>query len=389
MVLIILALAMYPLGMILEDRYPSQNPEEIAAFKIGDTVLSGMDVVDDGKIRSVPILYHPEYLVDHIKDRKFFDFIHFLMTGTVKTPIVRITGGSISRYGIAQGFKGPGILVNEGEKLVVRPPDDFVWGFKTSYVVGVKTKDGLQIKKEKTTLDFVPYDEINNDTIPHKYVKIESLKEWYKEADVGDYITLDYAIGNFNDDRNLVTPDKIKSFFGEKVEDYLKDYPIGAPVLVWSAPYVQREVGSSTSVLESFPEYNDYNRAYNAQQFAKAWNGTIIPPHTASCGKETVSFTSSYDPNATGGWASHGTCPPARALRDAGSEAGLPLPTGMSWAYFCLMYGYDPTMDVFVQNTRDYPIKIIMWTEGSGPSMVIYAKIIELVPVGSKTANHS
>lgn len=53
----------------------------------------------------------------------------------------------------------------------------------------------------------------------------------------------------------------------------------------------------------------------------------------------------------------------------------------MSWGYFALIYGFDPATDVKVYNDGKYPIMIIMWTRGSGPSMVIHAKILRLVPM--------
>ena len=43
--------------------------------------------------------------------------------------------------------------------------------------------------------------------------------------------------------------------------------------------------------------------------------------------------------------------------------------------------------DIKVTNNHDYPVKIIMWTEGSGTGMVIYAKIIRLQP--TNTADNS
>jgi hypothetical protein len=47
---------------------------------------------------------------------------------------------------------------------------------------------------------------------------------------------------------------------------------------------------------------------------------------------------------------------------------------------YAVKLGYNPATGITVTNTKDYPIKIVMWTEGSGTSMHIYSKIIELVP---------
>lgn len=371
---------MYPFGNAISDYYPLQGPTDITTLSIGDTVVDGTDVVDDSKIRKVPVLYRPEYLVDYIKDMKFYDFIEALITGTVKTPIARITDDSISKYGIAQGFTGPGVLAVEDNKLVVNPPSTFIYGYKTPYTFGIKTKDGLQIVEGKQVLKVVPYDQISNDTIPHDYVSVNSVKKWFDSAEVGRRITLGYAIASFNDGRNLVTPENIGSFFGNDVVNYMENYPSGLPILVYAGSVTEKVIGRGGDSLGSYPEYDDSVREHNAREFARAWNGTIIPPHTTSSGKETVGFRRSTDPHAPGGWASHGVCPAARALRGAVSAAGFGLPTGLTWGEYAVQFGFSPAVDVKVTNTKDYPVKIVMWTEGSGSGMSIHAKVIGLNP---------
>jgi len=371
---------MYPVGKELEGYYPPQNPTEITDFKVGDTIMHGVNVVNENKIRKVPTLYHPEYLTDYIKDERFLDLIDLIFTGTVKTPIAKITSGSISRNGTAQGFTGPGILTVQEGKLMVSPPAYFIWGYKTPYVFAFKTKDGIEIREQNKTLSFVAYDQINNETVPHEYLSIKRLKRWYNKADIGDKIALDYAISAFSDGRNLVEPEKIKFFFGDEVKNYMINYPSASPVRVYDSSKTEKVIGSGGDVLGSYPQYNDAARIYNAMQFVRAWNGTIIPPRATSSGKQTVGFDSSTDPKAPGGAATHGVCPPARALRAACSDAGFPLPKGMSWEYYAVMYGYSPSTGITVTNTGDYPIKIIMWSEGRGTGMRIYAKIVELRP---------
>ncbi|MGZ7095453.1 MAG: hypothetical protein ACXVHU_03185, partial [Methanobacterium sp.] len=86
LILILLAVAMYPLGSVVSGYIPPQGPAEITSLSLGDTVTAGTKVVDDGKIRKVPLIYHPEYLFDKINDMKFADFLDSLISGTVKTP---------------------------------------------------------------------------------------------------------------------------------------------------------------------------------------------------------------------------------------------------------------------------------------------------------------
>lgn len=371
---------MYLFGNAVGGTYSLQGPAEITSLSLGDTVTSGIKVVDDSKIRKVPLLYHPEYLLDNIKDVKFADALDALITGTVKTPIARITGGSISRDGNAQGFDGPGVLAVQDNKLVVNPPATFVYGYKTPYTYGVKTNNGLEIKEGSKSIKVVSYDQINNDTVPHEYVSVSSIKKWYDGAAIGQKITLDYGIANFNDGRNTIAPDKIKALFGDDVVKYLKNYPGGAPVMVYTGSVSEKAVGNGADSLGSYPEYGDTVREGNAREFVKAWNGTIIPPHATASGKETVGFGMAVDPHAPGGGASHGVCPAARTLRGAAYAAGFGLPVGLADGEYAVKFGFNPSVDVKVTNNRNYPVKIIMWTEGSGTGMGIYAKIIEYKP---------
>jgi hypothetical protein len=371
---------MYPFGNAIGSYYPPQGPTDITALSVGDTVIAGTTIVDDSKVRKVPILYHPEYLLDYFNDMSLSDFADAIITGTVKTPIERITSGSISKEGTAQGFNGPGVLAVENNKLIVNPPEAFVYGYKTPYTFGVKTKDGLQIVEGKNVLKVVPYDQISNNTIPHNYMSINNVKEWYKSANTGDRITLDYAIAGFNDGRNLITPEDITTFFGSNVLTYMENYPSGRPILVYAASTTQQVIGTGDDVVGSYAEYNNTERVYNSGEFVQAWNGTIIPPHATSSGKETVGFERVADPTAPGGWASHGACPPARALRAASFEAGFGMPHGLQSGEFAMMMGYNPATDVTITNTKDYPVEILMWTTGSGTSMGVHAKIIALMP---------
>lgn len=357
-----------------------QEPQEITSMAIGDTVIAGMDVVDDSKIRKVPIISHLSYLAEYAKDSRFNELIESLLTGVVKTPISQITSGSVSRSGVAQGFEGPGMLTVSAGKLVVQSPNTFIWAFKTPYTYGVKTDKGLAIKENNKTIKVVSYDNINNNSVPHDYVSVSILKRWYLDADEDDKIAIDYGLSNFSDGRNNVTPSEIKKFFGESVVTYLENYPNGSPVMAYMHGYNSTKIASSVSYLGSYPALNDAKRAYNAKSFARAWNGTIIPPNTTSSGKETVGFTESTDPTAPGGAAAHGTCPPARALRAVAADAGFPLPTGMTWEYHAVLFGYNPATGIKVTNTGDNPVQIVMWTTGSATNTKIYAMMIKLAP---------
>lgn len=375
---------MFPVGNALKNYYPPQKAEEIATLAIGDTVMAGTDVVDESKVRKVPILYNPEYIVENFKEEKYTEILTGLLTGAINTPIENITGGNISLSGTAEGYSGPGILTVQDNQLKVNPPGTFIWGYKTPYTTAVKTKNGIEIKNAGTTQKVVSANDINNNTIPTKSVSATTVKEWYNNADVGESMTLDYSLTYFNDGRNLVQPSDIEKFFGTDSVTYMGNYPSGSPVMVYNSAKNQNTAGTSSSVLESYPQYGDSGRELNARQFVLAWNNTIIPAHSKSNGKETVDFYGLLDTNVSGtgttGYVTHGVCPPGRAFRDAIMAAGFPMPSGMSSGEYSVATESEPATGIMVKNTGDYPIKIVMWTSGSGPSMVMYARVIQLIP---------
>ena len=358
---------------------PPQNPAEISAVDIGDTVFNGDNVVSSSKIRKVPLIYHPEYLIEDLKSYQFSDFLTGIITGSVETPITKITTGNISRTGHAAGFDGPGMVSVSGDKLVVNPPETFIWGFKTPYTSAVKTKNGIDIVTQNKTVKSVATSDISNDSVSSNYVNTTELKNWYNNSEIGDKIGLDYYLTSFNDGRNSVNPNEISTLFGNDTVKYMSEYPSGSPVMVYNAATNQKVVGSSYSVLESFPQYNNALREINAKTFVKGWNNTIVPPGTSASGKENVTFTGVYDPEE-GGYPSHGACPPGRALRGAVMEAGCPLPSGMSSGYLSVTIDANPSTGIKVYNPTDYPIKIVTWTVGSGPSMKIYAQALQYQP---------
>lgn len=266
-----------------------------------------------------------------------------------------------------------------GNKLAVNPPNTFVWGFKTPYTVAVKTDKGIDIKTQNVTVKSVAAADISNSTVPTNYVAAKDLKDWYNNSEVGDTIGLDFSLSKFNDGRNSVPPNQIATNFGNETVQYMSEYPSGSPVMVYNGATNQNIVGAGNSVLESYAQYNNALREINARTFVKGWNNTIVPPHTSASGKDDVTFTGVYDP-VEGGYPSHGACPPGRALRAAVMAAGCPLPSGMDSGYFSVSLDANPSSGIKVYNPTDYPIKIVIWTVGSGTGMQMFAQAVQYTP---------
>ncbi len=374
---------MYPVGMVVANYVPPQNPEEIASVPIGDTVTNGTAVVDSNKIRKSPIIYHPEYLIEYAKKLQVWEIYSSITSGAAPTPIKNITGSGISDRGVADGIKGPGMVTTEKGKLIVTNPT-FVWGYKTPHTVAVKTENGVDIKQGNKTIKSVSEDDFNNQTINSRYIGLDEFKKWYNSAPEGNSTPLEYSLSNFNDGRNLIKADEIVTFFGESVIKDMETHPRGQPIVVYDGSTSQILISETSTPMSYYSDLDNNARAHNANQFIEAWNNTVVPPNSGAHGSIDVYYYSVYDPDpkATVKWASHGVCPPGRALRDAAMGAGFPLPSGMTMEYTDSISNYaDLITGIVVENTGPYPVKIVLWSDGGpdGAGMsTIYGQIIEL-----------
>lgn len=359
-----------------------QDVNEVISVPVGSTVFQKEDVIDENKIYKFPIILKFPNLIKNIEEENYFNSYLSILTGAVVTPTSSLVLGNVSVEGEINNLTGPGVLKIAKNKIIIEDPDNFVYGYKVSYGYASKTENGIKITENGTFIKELSFNDINENNLETNGQNVSKIKKWAEDPDtkVGSNLTVSYALANFSDGRNSVKPHEIEKFFGKEVNDYILAYPVNSPVMVYSHDYEEVLISSSSSSLGSYPQYGDAIRANNAYSFALAWNGTIIPNGTRSSGKENQGFEIARDPKAPAGGAAHGVCPPARSLRGAITSVGIPLPEGMSWNHEAIQFGYAAASGIKVTNVLDNPIKIKMWTTGSGTGLVIYTELYELVP---------
>ena len=358
-----------------------QDMTEVSKYDNGSTVFAGDNIIDENKVDKFPIVSNLGALFEQIGNGEIVDAFFSIATGAVPTPPSTILFGNVSNDGVVDEFEGPGYVLVSNDNITVYPPGEMVYGFNTPYTQLVIVPDGIDIVNVKTnkTTGHIDPKTMTNDTIPGKVISVENIKYWYNTCPQGSRYSVEFCVDSLNDNRTYVSPDELREKFPEAYE-YSVKYPGGSPVLLYENNYTEEEVSSSYTYLDSHPQYNDANREYNAKQFVLAWNGTVIPPNTYGCGREGIGFSAIPEKNAESGMATHGVCPPARSLREAVMSLGFSLPIGMDSGRDAVLYGYSPSTGIKINNTLDYPIKIEMWTEGSGAGMEIHTVIYELIP---------
>ena len=363
------------------NNYTAESVAKDYNLPIGQSMFENQSIVGTSDQVQVPLVSNFAFLSHELQAFDLQGILMAISTGIVPFDFSTVTGEGIDSYGNVVDVDGPGFLTYAGDKLVVKEPDNYVWAYSSPYKWLEKTESGVDVYEDGKKIKSVPVDEIRNLDYKNDYYNASTIASWYNyDAAVGSTFTLEKGMVGFSDGRNNISSSDVPKIFGQDMVDYASEYPTGSPILLYSGNYTEDAGDSYGTSLGSHPEYGDSIREVNARQFVDAWNGTVIPPNSTASGKDYVYFESASDASAPGGSAAHGVCPSARALRAAVTSEGFDLPVGMTWDEDAVLFGYNPARDITVYNNHDYPVKINMWTEGSGTGMGIYAQIVRYIP---------
>jgi len=379
--LVFACILLFAFSFVNSAPYTGQSVADEYNISVGQSMFEGDSILGVNKTVEVPLLSNFGFIIHQFLSLDLQGILMSLSTGTVPFDFTSVSSEGIDSYGNAKGIEGPGYLTFEGDKLAVKGPDTYIWGYSTPYKLLCKTEEGVDVIEGGVVVQSVPTSEIKNLNFSSEYYDNDTIVSWYNyDASVGSTFVLEKGIVGFSDGRSDIGSDEVPVIFGKNVTDYVAEYPTGSPILLYMGNYTEEKGEVYGTTLGSHPEYGDGVREINAKQFVDAWNGTIIPPNSTSSGKDYVYFESASDAEAPGGSAAHGVCPSARALRAAVLAEGFPLPVGMDGTENAVLFGYNPASGITVTNTHNYPIKITMWTEGSGTGMAIYAQITRYIP---------
>ena len=361
--------------------YTAQSVTEDYNLPIGQSMFENQSILGQRSQIELPLLSHAGFLTHQILALDIQGILKSLSTGIVPFDFSTVSSEGIDSYGNVVDVEGPGFLTFEGDKLAVKSPDNYVWGYSAPYKWLVKTANGVDVVENGTVVKSVPVDDIKNLEFSNEYYNNDTIVSWYNyDASEGSIFTLEKGMVGFSDGRNNISSSDVPVIFGQDVVDYAAEYPTGSPILLYSGNYTEQAGEVYGTSLGSHPEYGDSIREVNARQFVEAWNGTVIPPNSTSSGKDYVYFESATDASAPGGSAAHGVCPSARAVRAAVTAEGFDLPTGMTWDENAVLFGFNPARDITVTNNHDYPVMIKMWTEGEGTGMGVYGQVVRYIP---------
>ncbi len=379
--LVFACILLFAFSFVSSTPYTGHSIADEYNISVGQSMFAGQSILGVNKTIEVPLLSNLGFLSHQLLAFDIQGILMTLSTGVVPFDFTTVSSSGIDSYGNAIGIEGPGFLDYDGDNLIVKGPNTYIWGYSTPYKLLCKTKTGVDVIEGGKVIESVPTDKIKELNYSNDYYNNETIRSWYNyDASEGSTFTLEKGIAGFSDGRSDIGSNQVPIIFGKNVTDYVAEYPTGSPILLYMGNYTAENGEVHGTSLGSHPEYGDSVREINARQFVEAWNGTIIPPNSTSSGKDYVYFEAASDAAAPGGSAAHGVCPSARALRSAVLAEGFGLPVGMDGTENAVLFGYNPASDITVTNNHDYPVKINMWTEGSGTGMGIYAQITRYIP---------
>lgn len=181
-----------------------------------------------------------------------------LSTGVVPFDFATVSSEGIDSYGNAKDIEGPGYLTFEGDKLAVKGPDNYVWGYSAPSKVLTKTSSGVNLVEDGKVLKSIPANEIKNLNFSSEYFNNDTIVSWYNyDAQEGDNFTLEKGMVGFSDGRNDINASMVPVIFGQDVVDYSNEYPTGSPILLYSGNYTEQAGQTAGTTFDSHPEYGD------------------------------------------------------------------------------------------------------------------------------------
>ena len=291
LILFVVCIMIFAFSFVHHTTYTGKSFAEAYDLPVGQSMFAGDSILDQREMVEVPLLSNPGFIFHEISTLDLRGLLFTLTTGYVPFDFSGIVSQGIDSYGNVYGFKGPGYLVMDGDKLAVKAPDNYIWGYSSPYKVLTKTNKGVDVVENGTVIESVPTDKIKDLNFRNDFYNSSTIVEWYNsEAQVGSNFTLEKGIVGFSDGRNNINYNDVERIFGKNVSDYVDAYPSGSPIVLYMGNTTPIEGELFYTYLDSHPEYGDSVREFNARQFVEAWNNTVIPPNCTGNGHDYVSF---------------------------------------------------------------------------------------------------
>ena len=172
--------------------YTAQSVTEDYNLPIGQSMFENQSILGQRSQIELPLLSHAGFLTHQILALDIQGILKSLSTGIVPFDFSTVSSEGIDSYGNVVDVEGPGFLTFEGDKLAVKSPDNYVWGYSAPYKWLVKTANGVDVVENGTVVKSVPVDDIKNLEFSNEYYNNDTIVSWYNyDASEGSIFTLE------------------------------------------------------------------------------------------------------------------------------------------------------------------------------------------------------
>ena len=145
LILFVVCIMLFAFSFVNHTSFTGKSFAEAYGLPIGQSMFDGDSILDDKTPIEVPLLGNPLFIVHEITTLDLKGLLLTLTTGYVPFDYSTISSEGIDSYGNARGFEGPGYLTLDGDKLAVKAPDNYIWGYSSPYKVLTKTNSGVDV----------------------------------------------------------------------------------------------------------------------------------------------------------------------------------------------------------------------------------------------------
>ena len=113
--------------------YTAQSVTEDYDLPIGQSMFENQSILGQRDQIEVPLLSNLGFLTHQLLAFDIHGILMSLATGVVPFDFTTVSSEGIDSYGHVVDVDGPGFLTFEGDKLAVKSPDNYVWGYSAPY----------------------------------------------------------------------------------------------------------------------------------------------------------------------------------------------------------------------------------------------------------------
>ena len=138
--LLLVCILLFAFSFVNSAPYTGQSVADTYNISVGQSMFDGDSILGHNRTIEVSLLNNFGFLSHQLLALDFQGILMSLSTGVVPFDFTSVSGEGIDSYGNAKGIDGPGYLTYEGDKLAVKNPDHYVWGYSAPYKLLCKTE---------------------------------------------------------------------------------------------------------------------------------------------------------------------------------------------------------------------------------------------------------